>query len=49
MGPACEDTCIRKGVDGSDPKEGSCIPWNPTSPEEANDDGLIKSDFPFNV
>ena len=49
MGPACEDMCIRKGVDGSDPKEGSCIPWNPTSPGEANDDGLIKSDFPFNV
>ena len=31
----------------SDPKGGSCIPWNPTSSSEAHIDVLIKSDLPL--
>ena len=29
----------------SDPKGGSCIPWNPTSPKEAHGDVLIRNDL----
>ena len=31
----------------SDPKGGSCIPWNPTSPKETHGNVLIRSDLPL--
>ena len=32
---------------GGDPKGGSCIPWKPTSPREAHENVLIRSDLPL--
>ena len=36
-----------RGVDCSDPKEGSCNLWNPTSFREAHGDVLIRNDIPL--
>ena len=36
-----------RGVDCSDPKGGSCIPWDPTSPREVHENVLIRSDLPL--
>ena len=46
---AREDVCARKGMDCRDSKGGSCNPWGcaPTSPREAHEDVLIRSDLPL--
>ena len=47
MGPTREDACAYKGVDYSDPKWGSYIPWNPTSPREAHENVFIRNNLPL--
>ena len=42
-----EDACAGKGMDCSDPKRKSCIPWNPTSPREAHENVFIRNDLPL--
>ena len=36
-----------RGVDCSDPKGGSCIPWNPTLSKDAHENVFIRNDLPL--